>query len=140
MDYYFIILVKIFLIFLIFLFLINSFSISNKQKLKELAEKAYQDGFYNISFNCYIQTNDLENCLKVLLESNQIPEACLFCRTYLPSKLTETMEHWNNYLNDNNTNNRISKVFYFYINSNIIFLYLTFRCKNNKSFRKFGKF
>jgi coatomer subunit beta' len=97
--------------------IIKNNSISNKQKLKELAEKAYQDGFYNISFNCYIQTNDLENCLKVLLESNQIPEACLFARTYLPSKLTETMEVWNNYLNDNNTNNRISKVFIlFFIN------------------------
>jgi coatomer subunit beta' len=70
----------------------------------------------NIAFSCYIQVNDLEKCLEILIESGQLPEACLFCRTYLPSKLTTTLEHWNSKLNDSNSNNRLSKLLLLILN------------------------
>jgi coatomer subunit beta' len=69
----------------------------------------------NISFNCYIQVNDLEKCLEILIDSGQLPEACLFCRTYLPSKLPSTLEHWNSKLNDCNSNSRLSKTIQYFI-------------------------
>lgn len=110
MDYYSIILgkkksniinINIFIYYLIY-------SISHKGKLKELAELSYKDGYNNIAFNCYLQINDLEKCVDVLLESNQIPEACLFCRTYLPSRLPKILDLWNEAINTNNIDNRIS--------------------------------
>ena len=65
----------------------------------------------NIAFSCYLQLNELEKCLEILIDSAQLPEACLFCRTYLPSKLAETMDLWNIKINDSNSNNRLSKYF-----------------------------
>jgi len=50
----------------------------------------------------------LEKCLDILLNSNKIPEAALFCRTYMPSKLNSVIDKWNNELNNEETNNRIS--------------------------------
>lgn len=87
-----------------------TYSISNKTKLKDLAEKANKDGYNNISFNCYLQLNNLEKCVDVLLESNQIPEACLFCRTYLPSRLPSIIEQWNELINNINGDSRIRKL------------------------------
>ena len=88
-----------------------SYSINHKKKLNELAEKAINYKQSNIAFNCYIQTNNLEKCVEILLENDQISEACLFCRTYLPSKLPEMLEKWNKKINDNNTIERISNNF-----------------------------
>jgi len=65
--------------------------------------------------------------MKILLETHQIPEANLFCRTYLPSKLNETLEIWNNSLAENYNNSRMSKFKLFF---------QILRCKNSKSFRK----
>ena len=88
------------------------YSISNKDKLAELAETSKSQGFLNIAFNCYLQINDLEKCLDVLILGNQISEACLFCRTYLPSKLSHTMSMWNEAINEIDPSCRTSKKSY----------------------------
>lgn len=62
---------------------------------------------YTIAFNCYIQVNDLETCLNILVDSKQIAEACLFCRTYCPSKLSTVLPLWNEELNEIDPSQRI---------------------------------
>lgn len=81
--------------------------ICDKEKLALLAANSENDGFYNVSFSCYYQLNDLEKCLEVLLKSNKISEAALFCRTYYPSKLNSILELWNNEINNQSVNSRI---------------------------------
>lgn len=41
----------------------------------------------------------MNKCVKILLDSKQIPEAAIFCRTYCPSLLSEVLPHWNEKLN-----------------------------------------
>ena len=36
----------------------------------------------------------LEKCLQILLDSNRIPEAAFFARTYLPSEISRIVELW----------------------------------------------
>jgi coatomer subunit beta' len=48
----------------------------------------------NVAFVCYFSISDLEKCYEVLLKSERVPEAALFAKTYLPSKITETVELW----------------------------------------------
>ena len=83
--------------------------IVDREKIYSLAENADSNGFYNIAFSCYFQVNDLDKCLEILIKSNKYPEASLFCRTYYPSKLSQVLELWNNEINSNEANSRISK-------------------------------
>jgi coatomer subunit beta' len=88
-------------------YMINT-SILDRNKLLNLAKLSESEGLFNISFSSYFQINDMEKCLDILLKSNKIPEASLFCRTYMPSKLNSVIDQWNNELNNEETNNRIS--------------------------------
>lgn len=36
----------------------------------------------------------LEECLKILIDTNRLPEASLFARTYLPSKVSQVVQLW----------------------------------------------
>ena len=36
----------------------------------------------------------MEKCLQILLDSNRIPEAAFFARTYLPSEISRIVELW----------------------------------------------
>jgi coatomer subunit beta' len=69
--------------------------IQDRDKIEILAENSNKSGVYNVAFSCYFQLNELEKCFNVLVLSKKLPEAALFCRTYLPSKLTEVLEKWN---------------------------------------------
>jgi coatomer subunit beta' len=82
--------------------------ISNREKIENLAITTEAEGLLNISFAAYFQINNIDKCLDILIRSNRLPEAALFCRTYCPSKLNKIIEQWNNDLNNEETNNRIS--------------------------------
>jgi coatomer subunit beta' len=84
--------------------------ICNRDKLLLLAENSENDSAYNISFSAYFQLNDYEKCLEILLKSNRIPEAALFCRTYYPSRLSNVLDLWNMEINNESVNNRIGKI------------------------------
>lgn len=84
-------------------------SISHKEKLTQLGLKSIEEGFFNIAFNCFVQTNDLEKCLEILIQTNKIPEAALFCRTYFPSKLLDVLSIWNAEMNKLDQSERSSK-------------------------------
>lgn len=82
--------------------------IQDKEKTFILAENALNDGFYNISFSCYFQLNEVDKCLDILLKSGKYPEAALFCRTYCPSKLQPVLDLWNDEINNGDSYSRIS--------------------------------
>merc|ERR1712107_609443 len=48
----------------------------------------------NVSFLSYFMLGDLDKCLQILLDSNRIPEAAFFARTYLPSEISRIVEMW----------------------------------------------
>jgi len=85
-------------------------SISNRKGLEKLADQAESEGFNNVAFSCYFQLNNVSKCLDILVKSNKIPEASLFCRTYCPSKLEEVLGQWNQKINLLDNSNRTSKV------------------------------
>ena len=39
-------------------------------------------------------TGNLDACLNLLLSANRLPEAAMFCRSYLPSKTAEVTAQW----------------------------------------------
>ena len=81
--------------------------ICNREKLGNLAETAETAGYYNVAYSSYFLLNSLEKCLDILVKSHKYPEAALFCRTYYPSKLAETLDLWNREINIDDQNNRI---------------------------------
>jgi len=81
--------------------------ICSREKLNDLAQAAETSGYYNVAYSSYFLLNDLDKCLDILVKSHKYAEAALFCRTYFPSKLAETLELWNREINLEDQNNRI---------------------------------
>ena len=81
-------------------------SIQNRQKLKEFAGEAKKSGMFNIAFCSYFQLNNYEECLYILLDSRRFPEASIFARTYIPSKVDEVIDLWNKEIEEEDKNNR----------------------------------
>lgn len=85
--------------------------INNREKLANLAEDSESNGFSNVAYTSYFLLNNLDKCLQILIKSKRFSEAALFCRTYYPSKISETLMLWNNELNSDDQYSRISKNF-----------------------------
>lgn len=62
--------------------------------LKNLSESGVKQGRHNIAFLSTFLLGDLEGCLDILIQTNRLPEAAFFARTYLPSKITQVVELW----------------------------------------------
>lgn len=52
----------------------------DKALLQNVAEMSAEEGAENISFVAYFMLNDLESCLKLLIQRNKLPEAAFFAR------------------------------------------------------------
>jgi len=63
------------------------------ETLTDLANKA---GKTNISFVANLLTGNVEACYDLLIQTHRLPEAAFFARTYLPSKVDETVALWKN--------------------------------------------
>lgn len=61
------------------------------QRISELATEKKQS---NIAMNCYLLLGDMERCVDVLVQSGRLPEAALFARTYVPSRVPEVIKEW----------------------------------------------
>ena len=83
-------------------------STQNRDKLKSLAEETKEKGVFNISFSSFFQLNDIDNCLALLVDAKRYPEAGIFCRTYCPNKLSEVIDKWNEVIEKEEQNNRMS--------------------------------
>merc|ERR1719340_397967 len=66
----------------------------NADMVAKLGLQAEQAGKHNVSFLSYFMLGQLEKCLQILLDSNRIPEAAFFARTYLPSEISRIVELW----------------------------------------------
>lgn len=73
----------------------------NQEGLKDLAGSAISAGANNIAFAALWQTGDIEECAKLLLKTNRIPEAALFTQTFKPSLTQEIVGKWKGSLKGN---------------------------------------
>ncbi|KAI9293949.1 Coatomer, beta' subunit [Neoconidiobolus thromboides FSU 785] len=69
-------------------------SISDVESIKQLGIKARQEGQNNIALLCSLQLGDNEDIFNILLSTGRTPEAALFSRTYMPSKVPQAVESW----------------------------------------------
>lgn len=56
----------------------------NRKGIMQLGEIAAAAGKNNISFLCSYVAGDLERCVDILVNTERLPEAAFFARTYLP--------------------------------------------------------
>lgn len=73
-------------------------SVGNTEKMKTLAKNALDSGKNNIAFTCLLQIRDVDGCIDIFLNAQRFSEACLFARTYAPSRLEEILKRWKAYL------------------------------------------
>lgn len=67
---------------------------SDEQMLKDVGEAGSQQGRHNIAFLSSFLRSDVERCLEILIETNRLPEAAFFARTYIPSQMSRVVELW----------------------------------------------
>jgi len=66
----------------------------NGEMVAKLGQQAETAGKHNVSFLSYFMLGQLDKCLQILVDSNRIPEAAFFARTYLPSEISRIVELW----------------------------------------------
>lgn len=69
-------------------------SLNDASGLSRVGQAAFDAGQYNVSFNAYLQVNDLQKCVEILLKTDRIPEAALFARSYVPSEAGRVVKVW----------------------------------------------
>lgn len=74
----------------------------NANMMKKLADSSKTKGQNNISFLSYFVLGKLDECLKLLIDTNRLPEAAFFARTYMPSKINSVVELWREELKGTN--------------------------------------
>lgn len=66
--------------------------------VRNLGELGAAQGKHNISFLSMFLLGDLDKCLQILINTNRLPEAAFFARTYIPSKISYVVQLWRNEL------------------------------------------
>ncbi|KAI8053345.1 coatomer WD associated region-domain-containing protein [Syncephalis plumigaleata] len=66
----------------------------NADGIEKLARLAEEQGSNNIAFACWLQLA----LYHLLVKTDRIPEAAIFARTYMPSKVPELTKLWREYL------------------------------------------
>ncbi|XP_018783470.1 PREDICTED: coatomer subunit beta' [Bactrocera latifrons] len=69
-------------------------SSGDDKMLEEVAESSSSQGRHNIAFLSSFVRADVQRCLDILIETNRLPEAALFARTYIPSQMSRVVELW----------------------------------------------
>jgi len=69
-------------------------SAGDSQAVTNLANDAEAEGKFNVAFLSHMLTGNLTACLNLLLAANRLPEAAMFCRTYLPSEAQRVTTMW----------------------------------------------
>lgn len=64
----------------------------DRPALSQLADTAFAAGKQNVTFLCLFLLGQTERCVQLLLESGRLPEAAMFARTYLPSKMSAAVQ------------------------------------------------
>lgn len=66
----------------------------DSEALTKVAQKAREDGLYNVAFASYFTLGRINDCLDLLCEVGRIPEAAFLARSYMPSKVSEIVKLW----------------------------------------------
>ncbi|KAJ3439106.1 coatomer subunit beta'-1 [Anaeramoeba flamelloides] len=82
--------------------------LSDRDGLEKLAKVAQEREEMSIAFNCYYCLGEMAECLKLLCFEKRFAEATLLARTYVPSKVEETLQLWQNDLKKD-TKNEVKK-------------------------------
>jgi coatomer subunit beta' len=69
-------------------------STGDRKGIEELARITKEGRKNNIAFLCLFLLHKLEECINLLIETNRLPEAALFARTYVPSQITRVVNLW----------------------------------------------
>lgn len=64
------------------------------EKLATLAKAAADDEKTNIAFIALLLRGKVNECIDLLVETNRIPEAALFARSYCPSRIGDVLAAW----------------------------------------------
>ncbi|CAD5226880.1 unnamed protein product [Bursaphelenchus xylophilus] len=64
------------------------------QLMNKLSTESRSSGQHNVSFLSSLLLGDIEKCLDILIESDRIPEAAFFARTYCPSQVPRVVALW----------------------------------------------
>lgn len=62
--------------------------------VRKLGESTLQEGKNNISFLSYLMLGDLRKCLDLLIQTDRLPEAAFFARSYLPDQISHVVGLW----------------------------------------------
>jgi coatomer subunit beta' len=66
----------------------------NLAGMERLAKLASEGGKTNVGFVAFFLTGDVEACADLLISTKRLPEAALFVRTYIPSRIDEVVALW----------------------------------------------
>jgi len=69
-------------------------AVGNLAGMERLADSASKNGKTNVAFVAYLLTGNVEACADLLVSTKRLPEAAMFVRTYLPSKIDEIVTLW----------------------------------------------
>ncbi|CAL8119369.1 unnamed protein product [Orchesella dallaii] len=69
-------------------------SAGNADMIQKLAAMAEASGKNNVAFTSYFILGNLERCMDILVNTDRIPEAAFFARTYLPSEVPKILSLW----------------------------------------------
>ena len=62
--------------------------------VQRLGDDAIGAGMNNVAFLTRFLSGDLNACLEILINTQRIPEAAFFARTYLPSQISRVVQLW----------------------------------------------
>jgi len=74
--------------------LLLSTSAGNREMMEKLAVSSESDKKNNVSFMAYFLLGNLKKCLQILIDTDRIPEAAFFARTYMPSEVPRIVGLW----------------------------------------------
>lgn len=69
-------------------------SSGNKPMVRELAEQSEKNGVLNVAFIARFVLGDTHKALQILVDSDRLPEAAFFARSYLPSQVSRILKLW----------------------------------------------
>nr|CAD7585581.1 unnamed protein product [Timema genevievae] len=70
----------------------------NAAMVQKLGDTCDEAGKNNVAFLSHFLLGNLEGCLDILINTNRLPEAAFFARTYLPSKISAVVSLWRDLL------------------------------------------
>ncbi|KAI2808523.1 Coatomer subunit beta' [Blomia tropicalis] len=69
-------------------------SSGNASMVRKLSEMSREKEIYNAAFLSYFILGDVKNALQVLIDTDRLPEAAFFARSYMPSEVSRILKLW----------------------------------------------